>query len=122
MNLRRCPVLKQKILATRSFRATKCTLLQLKKRSNEWKEKSIETVLQEETVLLKFILNTDEIFVLNELISLFVNRQEFNNLGEKNKITIIVILSQIFLKRFLIPLVLKHELHLLHEILINKLN
>ena len=113
---RKCPLWRQKKAISRTFRTSRCTLIQLKKKSNELQEKSIETLIQEEINLLKFVLNSDEIFILCELISIYINKREFDEIVKKNKIVIITTFIQIFLKRFLIPLLLKHELHALHQI------
>lgn len=113
---RRCPLWRQKRTISRTFRTSKCTLIQLKKRSTELQEKSIETLIQEEINLLKFILNSDEIFILCELISIYINRKEFDEIIKKNRVLIITTFIQIFLKRFFIPLLLKHELYTLHQL------
>lgn len=113
---RKCPLWRQKKAISRTFRTSKCTLIQLKKKTNEFQEKSIETLIQEEINLLKFVLNSDEIFIICELISIYMNKKEFQNLVKKNKILITTTILQIFLKRFFIPLLLKHELHTLHQI------
>ena len=73
-------------------------------------------LIQEEINLLKFILNSDEIFILCELISIYINRKEFDEIIKKNRVLIITTFIQIFLKRFFIPLLLKHELYTLHQL------
>lgn len=115
-HVRRCPLWRQKKTISRTFRTSRCTFIQLKKKSNEFQEKSLETLIQEEINLLKFVLNSDEIFILCELISIYINKREFDEIVKKNKIVIITTFIQIFLKRFFIPLLLKHELYTLHQI------
>lgn len=113
---RRCPLLREKITTMRNYRAAKCTFWKLSKHSDEFQKKGLEVILQEEVNFLKFILNNDEVFLINELIAVILHKNELK-MNKESKINLATMILQMVLKRFLIPLVLKHEFYILHEFL-----
>ena len=109
----RCPLLKYKIVTVRNCRVLKCTFQNVMKKSGDFRKKGVEVMIQEGT-FLKFFMNQDEVFIMNELISILVHQSEWK-MKRKNRIYLFSRFTQIVLKRFLIPLLLKHSFFMLNE-------
>jgi hypothetical protein len=111
---RRCPLIKHKVATLRTCRTAKCTMWKLSKKSNDIQQKGLELMLKEPIHYLKFFLNEEEMFVLSEFISLFFNRRDFEKM-RYDTINCMVMIIQIFLKRFFLPFILKHGFLILQD-------
>ncbi len=107
VSFRRCPLLPQKIAATRWYRSMNIIANDFQTGPNYFR-KTLEVVLTSEICKIPFLQNKEEQFLLNELIVYFLEEDTFPQLySKKYQIQIISSIIVIVLKRMIIPLLIK---------------
>lgn len=118
---KRCPVLKEKIQIKRFYKASNIILNEMKKDYNQYLKTGIEIFLTTELFLLPFLKNTEEQFLLNELVLFMVEKEDLNKIkSQKYQITVISNIFRIFVKRVIIPLLLKEVFNELNSMFWHK--
>ena len=105
---RRCPLLRQKVEIQRAFRISSVIQNRVQKNNKEYIMKGVEVILDTEILNNPIFKDFDEIFIMEELIDFFLYRDDFEKIKDKKyQLRIVICVSQILIKRILIPYFLK---------------
>ena len=117
---RRCPFIHQKIQTKKLKKILRLSSViqnRVQKTNNEFFLKGIETLINTELHIIPFLKNFEELYLINEIVLFFIYQDDFKKIKDKKyQINIIICILQIFLKRFIIPLLIKIILFYINKI------
>jgi hypothetical protein len=106
--IRRCPFLKEKKEFKNLIRSSAIIFQDVRKEPSEYLFKGLEVFLSSELLMVPFLQNKEEQFLLNELIVFLFEKNQISQLrNKKYQIQIISKVVVVFVKRVIFPLIMK---------------